>query len=43
VDALDAKGPLIIGGSRWGGRVASLVADELSILSVGEPLRTSWM
>jgi predicted alpha/beta-hydrolase family hydrolase len=29
VDALDAKGPLIIGGKSMGGRVASMVADEL--------------
>jgi predicted alpha/beta-hydrolase family hydrolase len=29
VDALDAKGPLIIGGRSMGGRVASMVADEL--------------
>lgn len=29
VEALDAKGPLIIGGKSMGGRVASMVADEL--------------
>jgi predicted alpha/beta-hydrolase family hydrolase len=29
VDALGAKGPLIIGGKSMGGRVASMVADEL--------------
>jgi len=29
VDALKAKGPLIIGGKSMGGRVASMVADEL--------------
>ena len=29
VDALDAKTPLIIGGKSMGGRVASMVADEL--------------
>lgn len=29
VDALDVKGPLIIGGKSMGGRVASMVADEL--------------
>ncbi|WP_414676619.1 alpha/beta family hydrolase [Mesorhizobium sp.] len=29
VAALDAKGPLIIGGKSMGGRVASMVADEL--------------
>lgn len=29
VDALDAKGQLIIGGKSMGGRVASMVADEL--------------
>jgi predicted alpha/beta-hydrolase family hydrolase len=30
VDALDAGGPIIIGGKSMGGRVASMVADELS-------------
>jgi len=29
VDALNAKGPLIIGGKSMGGRVASLIADDL--------------
>ncbi len=29
VEALDAKGPLIIGGKSMGGRVASMVADDL--------------
>lgn len=29
VAALDAKGPLIIGGKSMGGRIASMVADEL--------------
>jgi len=29
VDALDAKGSLIIGGKSMGGRVASMIADEL--------------
>lgn len=29
IDALDAKGPLIIGGKSMGGRVASMVSDEL--------------
>lgn len=29
IDALDVKGPLIIGGKSMGGRVASMVADEL--------------
>lgn len=29
IEALDAKGPLIIGGKSMGGRVASMVADEL--------------
>lgn len=29
IDALGAKGPLIIGGKSMGGRVASMVADEL--------------
>ncbi|AZO81628.1 MULTISPECIES: alpha/beta family hydrolase [unclassified Bosea (in: a-proteobacteria)] len=29
IDALDSKGPLIIGGKSMGGRVASMVADEL--------------
>ena len=29
VDAIDAPGPLIIGGKSMGGRVASLLADEL--------------
>ena len=29
VDALDRRGPLIIGGKSMGGRVASMVADEL--------------
>ncbi|MGB3387591.1 MAG: alpha/beta family hydrolase [Pseudaminobacter sp.] len=29
VDALKAKGPLIIGGKSMGGRVASMVADDL--------------
>lgn len=29
IDALDAKGPLIIGGKSMGGRVASMVADQL--------------
>lgn len=28
IDALDASGPLVIGGKSMGGRVASLVADE---------------
>jgi uncharacterized protein len=31
IDALDAKAPLIIGGKSMGGRVASLVADELYV------------
>ena len=30
VDALEASGPIVIGGKSMGGRVASLVADELS-------------
>lgn len=30
VDALEARGPVVIGGKSMGGRVASLVADELS-------------
>lgn len=29
IDALDTKGPLIIGGKSMGGRVASMVADDL--------------
>ena len=29
IDALDAKGPLIVGGKSMGGRVASMVADDL--------------
>ncbi|WP_024576507.1 MULTISPECIES: alpha/beta family hydrolase [unclassified Afipia] len=29
IDALDVKGPLIIGGKSMGGRVASMVSDEL--------------
>ena len=29
IDALDAKGPLIIGGKSMGGRVASMIADDL--------------
>ncbi len=29
IEALDAKGPLIIGGKSMGGRVASMVADQL--------------
>lgn len=29
IDALSAKGPLIIGGKSMGGRVASMIADEL--------------
>ncbi|WP_424630217.1 alpha/beta family hydrolase [Bradyrhizobium sp. SYSU BS000235] len=29
IDALGAKGPLIIGGKSMGGRVASMIADEL--------------
>jgi predicted alpha/beta-hydrolase family hydrolase len=29
IDALDAKAPLIIGGKSMGGRVASMVADDL--------------
>lgn len=29
ISALDAKGPLIIGGKSMGGRVASMIADEL--------------
>ena len=29
VDALEARGPLVIGGKSMGGRVASMVADEL--------------
>ncbi|AOO81336.1 alpha/beta family hydrolase [Bosea vaviloviae] len=29
IDALDAKGPLIIGGKSMGGRVASMVANDL--------------
>jgi predicted alpha/beta-hydrolase family hydrolase len=44
VDALGAKGPLVIGGKSMGGRVASLVADELfagrkiaGLLCVGYP------
>jgi predicted alpha/beta-hydrolase family hydrolase len=44
VDALKAKGPLVIGGKSMGGRVASLVADELlatgkiaGLLCVGYP------
>lgn len=28
IEALDAKGPLIIGGKSMGGRVASMIADE---------------
>jgi uncharacterized protein len=31
VEALGAKGPLIIGGKSMGGRVASMVADELYV------------
>jgi predicted alpha/beta-hydrolase family hydrolase len=44
VDALASKGPLVIGGKSMGGRVASLVADELfargrikGLLCVGYP------
>jgi uncharacterized protein len=33
IDALDAKGPLIIGGKSMGGRVASMVADDLYLSS----------
>lgn len=33
VDALKARGPLIIGGKSMGGRVASMVADELHAAS----------
>lgn len=33
VDALAAKGPLVIGGKSMGGRVASMVADELHAAS----------
>jgi predicted alpha/beta-hydrolase family hydrolase len=29
IDAIDAKGSLIIGGKSMGGRVASMVADDL--------------
>src|SRR5260370_3722898 len=29
VDALGAKGPLIIGGKSMGGRIASMIADDL--------------
>lgn len=29
IDALDVKGPLIIGGKSMGGRVASMIADQL--------------
>ena len=29
IDALEAKGPLIIGGKSMGGRVASMIADDL--------------
>ena len=29
IDAFDAKGPLIIGGKSMGGRVASMIADDL--------------
>jgi uncharacterized protein len=46
IDALDAKAPLIIGGKSMGGRVASLVADELyvsrrigGLLCLGYPFR----
>jgi predicted alpha/beta-hydrolase family hydrolase len=42
IDALDAKGPLIIGGKSMGGRVASMIADQLSgritgLLCLGYP------
>jgi predicted alpha/beta-hydrolase family hydrolase len=40
VAALDAKGPLVIGGKSMGGRVASMVADDLRIaglLCLGYP------
>jgi uncharacterized protein len=30
IGALDAKGPLVIGGKSMGGRVASMIADELA-------------
>jgi uncharacterized protein len=29
IDALEAKGPLIIGGKSMGGRIASMIADDL--------------
>lgn len=40
VAALDAKGPLVIGGKSMGGRVASMVADDLRVaglLCLGYP------
>ncbi len=44
IDALDVDGPLIIGGKSMGGRVASMIADELfdadrvtGLLCVGYP------
>ena len=44
IDALDVKGPLIIGGKSMGGRVASMVSDELyasrrisALLCLGSP------
>jgi predicted alpha/beta-hydrolase family hydrolase len=44
VGALDAKGPLVIGGKSMGGRVASMIADDLylsgriaGLLCLGSP------
>jgi predicted alpha/beta-hydrolase family hydrolase len=40
IDALKAKGPLIIGGKSMGGRVASMIADEMQaagLLCLGYP------
>jgi predicted alpha/beta-hydrolase family hydrolase len=44
IDALKAKGPLIIGGKSMGGRIASMIADDLhadghiaGLLSLGYP------
>ena len=31
IDALKAKGPLIIGGKSMGGRIASMIADDLML------------
>lgn len=44
IDALDSKGPLVIGGKSMGGRVASMIADKLhsagricGLLCIGYP------